>query len=161
MTRNRNLLIAVAGLLTMGCGSDSTGPEGAGTPNSVANMVKATINDTAFRATTVIGRFRNGSLSITGVNGSRSVMITAGNLAGAGNYLLYAGNPYTGLATIIDGNSGQFSTGYGGQGTLILTIASPEHIRGNFRFTAYTSAGSGAGKPVATAVDGVFDITVP
>jgi hypothetical protein len=109
----------------------------------------------------VIGRFRNGSLSITGVNGSRTVMITAGNLPSAGSYLLYAGNPYTALATIIDGSTGQFSTGYGGWGTLILTVASPEHIRGNFHFTAYTSVGSGAGKPVATVVDGVFDIATP
>jgi len=162
MTRHQSFLIALSGLLAMGCGSSSTGPGNAGTlgAGAIANMITATINDTAFTATTAIGRFRNGSLSITGVGGGRSVMITAGNLASAGTYLLYAGNPYTALATIID-STGQFSTGYGGRGTLILTIASPEHVRGNFHFTAYTSMGAGAGKPVASVVDGVFDITAP
>ena len=162
MSHNQSVLIAVAGLLAMGCGS-STGPDDPGTlsTDAVAKVVRATIDDSAFAATSVRGAFRNGSLSIFGTNGRRSVMISATNLASAGTYLFYTGNPYTALAIIVDGNAGQFSTGYGGHGTLILTMAAPEHIRGNFRFTAYTSAGSGPGKPVATVVDGVFDITTP
>jgi len=162
MSRNQCFLIAVAGFLAISCGS-GTGPDDPGTlkTDAVAKEVRATIDDSAFTATSVRGAFINGALSIFGTDGRRSVMITATNLASAGTYLLYTGNPYTALATIIDGNTGQFSTGYGGGGTLILTMATPEHIKGNFRFNAYTSVGSGRGKPVASVVDGVFDITRP
>jgi hypothetical protein len=55
----------------------------------------------------------------------------------------------------------QFSSGYGGTGTVTITTARLGRITGTFTFTAYTSAGTGLGKPVVTVLNGVFDISSP
>jgi hypothetical protein len=88
------------------------------------------------------------------------LQISAINLTGPGTYSLNVGNPNSGLAMVGDG-TGQFSSGFGGTGTLVVTTAVLGHVKGTFTFTAYTSAGTGAGKPVVTVTNGVFDLTNP
>jgi hypothetical protein len=161
MTGNQKLLITVAAALAIGCGGSSTGPDGTGGPNTNAKVLTATINGSPFTATTLVGAYLGGSLTINGFNSVRSLNISAINLNGPGTYSLGLGNPNSALAQVADGTTGQFSTGYGGTGTLTLTIATLGHIKGQFTFTAYTSAGGGLGKPVVTVLDGVFDITTP
>jgi len=160
MTVNQRLIIAAVCAMAAGCGGTKAteGPTGS---NTSAKVLTASVNGTAFAATTVSGGFLNGSLTIAGVNGLRSLNIAAINLSGPGTYSLNMGNPNSALAMFGDGNTGQFSTGYGGTGSLTLTTATLGHIKGTFTFTAYTSAGGGLGKPVVTVLDGVFDITIP
>jgi hypothetical protein len=153
-------ILTIVALAAMGCGgSDSTG--GDNNNNGHVRTLTATINGTAFVGTTVSGAYLDGSLTVAGVNGNRSLHINATNLTGTGTYSLNTGNPNSALGEIVDGDLGQFSSGSGGVGTMTLTAASLSRVTGTFSFTAYTSAGTGLGKPVMTVINGVFDISSP
>lgn len=156
--RRALLTLAIAALTTVGCGGGGTTTNN---NNNSARTLTATINGTAFVGTTVSGTYYNGNLTVAGVNGNRSVHINATNLAGTGTYSFGIGNPNSALGEVIDADLGQFSSGYGGVGTMTLTAASLTRVTGTFSFTAYTSAGTGLGKPVMTVINGVFDISVP
>ncbi len=152
------VLIFAAGATV--CGGSSTDPGGNGGTGS-AKVLTATINGQAFTGVTVNAAYLNGSLTINGVNASRSISINAINVTGPGTIALGIGNPWSALAGVVDGNLGIFSSGYGGTGTVTLTTATLGRVTGTFTFTGYTSAGTGAGKPVVTVLNGVFDITNP
>lgn len=158
MRRAASILV-FATLATAACSSNTD--DNGGNNNGTTHTLTATINGTAFVGTTVSGAYFNGNLTIGGVNGNRSLHINATNLAGTGTYSLNTGNPNSALGEIIDGDLGQFSSGSGGVGTMTLTAASLTRVTGTFSFTAYTSAGTGLGKPVMTVTNGAFDITSP
>ena len=162
MYRTRRIPLAVAAALAIGCGGGSTNPDGTPNTNGNTKVLTATINGTAFTATTVSGAYLNGSISINGYNNQRSLTISAIGLNGPGTYSLTRGNPNSALAQIIgDAVAGTFSTGFGGAGSITLTTAVLGHIKGTFTFTAYTVAGGGLGQPVVTVQNGTFDITNP
>jgi hypothetical protein len=162
VSRIRLIGLIAATALAIGCGGsgDSTGPTDEHPTN--AKVLTATINSAAFTANTVSGGYLNGALTINGVNGVRSLTISAIGLNGPGTYSLSFGNANSALAQIIDGNTGQFSTGFtGGSGSITLSVATLGHVKGQFNFIAYTTAGTAAGRPVVTVQNGVFDITNP
>ena len=162
MSRRQQIAIIVAAALIVGCGSSGTGPDGTGNTNTSTKVLTATINGTAFTATTVSGAYFNGTISINGSSNQRSLTISAIGLNGPGTYSLTRGNPNSALAQVIgDAAAGTYSTGFGGAGSIKLTTAVLGHIKGTFTFTAYTVNGGGLGQPVVTVQNGTFDITNP
>ena len=162
MQRDHRLGLVLATTLALACGGGGTGPDGTPNNNTNTKVITATINGTAFTATTVSGAYLGGSLSINGTSNQRSISISAIGLNGPGTYSLTRGNPNSALAQIGgDAAAGTFSTGFGGAGSITLTTAVLGHIKGTFTFTAYTVAGGGLGQPVVTVQNGVFDITSP
>jgi hypothetical protein len=158
----RMVRILVLCMSTAACSGDGYGgPNNNGNNNGTAKVLTATINGTAFAATSVTAAFLNGNLAIAGVSGGRSIQLNAVNVSGPGTISLNLGNQWSALGQHIDGSVGQFSTGYGGTGSLTLTTATLSRVTGTFTFTAYTSAGGGLGKPVITVLNGLFDITSP
>jgi hypothetical protein len=144
----------------LACGGGSTGPaDDASTTGS--KVITATINGAPFVATTISAGYIGGTVSINGTNSTHTLSIAAINLTGPGTYALNVGNPNSALAQVQDPATNQFSTGFGGTGTLTLTIATIQHVKGTFTFTAYTVAGGGLGKPVVTVQNGVVDVTSP
>ena len=136
-------------------------PPGNNPPGGNVKVVTATINGAPFTATTVVGAYLGGGLTITGQNAQRTITISAINVAGPGTITFGIGNQWSALAQSIDGTQGTFSTGFGGTGSLILTTATLFRITGTFTFTAYTMAGGGLGQPVITVLNGTFDISNP
>ena len=154
--------LSILALTAIACGGASTDPGGGGTTTGgSAKVLTATINGVAFSATIVSGGYLNGLLTINGVNGLKTITINAGNVSGPSTISLNMGNAWSATGDVIDGNSGHFSSGIGGTGSLTLTTATLGRITGTFTFTGYTSAGTGASKPVVTVLNGVFDITNP
>lgn len=162
--RNCAALTVLVLAAACGGGNDGTGPDPDPDPdpNGGNRTLSATINGSAFTATLVSGTYFNGTFTVNGVNGNRSITISAVNLNGAGTYPLNFGNQFSALAQHTDATAGnQFSTGYqGGTGTLVLTTAELGHIAGTFTFIAYTVNGTGLGMPVATVQNGSFNISV-
>jgi hypothetical protein len=152
--------MVLATALAVGCGGGSTSPDDGNSNTNGAKVLTATINGTSFTATTVTSAYLGGNFTIVGNDGTRSLQIAAINLTGPGTYSLNFPNPYSALGMIVDG-TGQFSTAGGGTGSFVLTTAVLGHVKGTFTFTAYTSAGTGLGKPVVTVTNGVFDLTNP
>jgi hypothetical protein len=154
-------IFAIVAFAAVGCGGNSGDDNNNGNNNGSVRTLTATINGTPFVGTTVSGGYLSGNLTIAGVNGNRSLHINATNLTGTGTYSLNNGNANSALGEVVDADLGQFSSGYGGVGTMTLTAASLTRVTGTFSFTAYTSAGTGLGKPVMTVTSGVFDISSP
>lgn len=169
MSRIRQVLLLATAVVAIGCGGGgggSTGPNNNNGNNNGNNggsvkVVTATLNGQPFTATTVSGAYLSGQLSITAFNASRSINITAINLAGTGTISLNVGNQWSALGQIGGATEGTYSTGYGGVGTVTLTTATLFRVTGTFSFTAYSSSGSGLGQPVITVTNGVFDISNP
>jgi hypothetical protein len=156
MPGSRQLLLTSVFTLAMACSSDN-----AGSDNGKAKVLTAIVNGAAFSATTVSAGYLDGNLTVGGFTGLKNLSINATNLTGPGTYSFNVGNQWSALAEWIDGDVGSFSSGYGGVGTLTLTTATLSRVTGTFSFTAYTSAGTGAGKPVVTVLSGVIDVTSP
>ncbi|MGB7219674.1 MAG: DUF6252 family protein [Vicinamibacterales bacterium] len=151
--------LAILALLAVSCGDSATQP----TVNNSVKVLTANVNNinTVFTATVVSGTFFNGNLIISGNDGSRTLLINAGNVAGTGTITLGNPNQWNALAQVIDG-TGTFSTGFlGGSGSVTLTTATLSRITGTFNFIAYTTQGTGQGAPVRTIFNGVFDISNP
>lgn len=168
MRRTWALLILAAFVVSCGGGSNATAPNGNNgnnnppnnQPGATVKVLTASVNGTAFSATTLSGAYLNGSLTINGYDAQRTLTISAINIAGPGTITLGQGNQWSALAQSID-NRGHFSTGFGGTGTLTLTTATLFRITGTFTFTAYTVNGGGLGQPVITVLNGSFDISNP
>jgi len=169
MSRTRQVLLAAIAVVAIGCGGGgggSTGPNNNNGNNNGNNggsvkVVTASLNGQPFTATTVTGAFLGGQFTFTAFNASRSIHISAINLAGTGTISLNVGNQWSALGQIGGASEGTFSTGYGGVGTVTLTTATLFRVTGTFSFTAYTSSGPGLGQPVITVMNGVFDISNP
>jgi len=169
--RSSIVLVTLAAFAVLACGgggpTDPAGSNNNGGNGSNNNgggssrVLSASVNGAAFTGVTVSGTYLNGNLTVAGSNGGRTLHIAAVNVAGPGTITFGIGNQWNALGQIIDNTAGQFSTGYGGVGTLTLTTATLFRIKGTFSFTAYTAAGTGQGNPVMTVQNGSFDISVP
>lgn len=154
-------ILSILALLAVSCAGNDAQPTI--TNNSSVKVLTANVNNinTVFTATVVSGTFFNGNLVIAGNDGSRTLLINAINVAGAGTVTLNNPNQWSAIAQVIDG-TGAFSTGLlGGSGSVIVTTATLSRITGTFNFIAYTSQGTGQGAPVRTIFNGVFDISNP
>ncbi len=155
--------LSLALLATLACSGGTTEPDGTEGRNGEENrkIFTATINGAPFAGTTVTGAWLAGNLVVAGQTAGRTIHISAINASGPGTITFGIGNQWSALAQVIDNTTGQFSTGYGGSGSLILEIATLSRIKGSFSFIAYTGSGGGLGQPVVTVQNGAFDVTIP
>jgi hypothetical protein len=142
-------------VLLAGCGGggneDLTGPSSNGS-------MSATINGTAWSATTVTQASRAGNvLAIGGNNPSWQVLLTIPNVTAPGTYTVAASGGTMQLVQANAGGAAWTASILGGQGTVTVTTLSAERAVGTFSFTGNATAGTPAGG-TRNVTAGQFDV---
>jgi ABC-type glycerol-3-phosphate transport system substrate-binding protein len=148
-----------AAIACAGCGGSSTTDPG--TSGTTSKVVKATVNGTAWTATTVSGAYISNALVVSGSSQNGQISINVANVTGPGTFQLQLGNPNSGGAIWIDGTGVYQSQTSGGSGTITLTTAVLGHIKGSFNFVGNYQASVGQPTKTVTITSGQFDITSP
>lgn len=155
MPQSRVLASFTALALLAGCGGggneDLTGPSSNGT-------MSATINGTAWSATTVTQASRAGNvLTIGGSNPSWQLLLTIPNVTAPGTYTVAATGGTMQLVQANAGGAAWTASMLGGTGSLTVTTLSSTRAVGTFTFTGNATAGTPAGG-TRNVTAGQFDV---
>ena len=124
-----------ATVLAGGCSDDETG-------NNNDNSLSATIDGTAFTATTVQGTYSSNLLAFSGLNGTTSVTFAVPNVTATGTFQLGVGQ--AGIAQVNVGTQNWTTALTGGTGSLTVTALSSSEATGTFTFSAPATTSTGA-----------------
>lgn len=139
-------LLLLSGLVFVSCSKDDDGENENGNNTPTGNMMKATINGTAWEATLAVVASNDPIVvSCTGSDSeSKQLMFSINNPTGTGEYPLGGNltNPNMGRWTQGLGQNDTYTTMLGqGAGTVNITAFSDTEFSGTFEFTAKNSAG--------------------
>lgn len=156
--RRTRWLSAAALLAALGCGSDSTGPNGGNNNTLASEPLSAVINGVQWGSPLPQVVYSNNSiLSVAGIDLAITASVGfAVHAPGAGVYSLTYQNPGAGDAIVTMGGKGWGTGLAGGTGTLTITTLTAHHVVGTFAFTAVPASGGATGN--VTATNGKFDI---
>ena len=137
---------AVAVLLVAGCDDDEDVDDG---------TLTASIDGSAFTATTVTGTYASNVLAFSGLGGSGTqILISIPNVTTTGTFDVGIGQ--AGVAQVVVGTQVWTTALTGGTGSVVITALSSSQASGTFTFTAPASTGGATGTKVVTS--GTFTI---
>jgi hypothetical protein len=165
---NRVIFAIVLSVACVGCGSESpSGPSNSGgSGNNPSNgSMRATINGTAWNATTIVvnrippsGSF-GGTLTILGTNAAlRSIMLTV-TPTGPGTYN-FAPRSATNMAVADSNAQGWYASDEyaGSTGSTNFTTQTTNRVAGSFSFLAVPATATGA-TGTLNVTSGTFDVS--
>jgi hypothetical protein len=152
------VLLALASLTACGSSSDSTSPNDPG--GGGGKTMTATYDGVAFKPTVLTSAYLGGQVSVSAIDGTRSLLIRGVNVNAAGTYSASAGNPNSMQIQWIDAVGDYRSIATGGSGTVTFTVLESGRVAGSFTATVRVTGGTGpTANPIALA--GTFDIRFP